>query len=94
MGDFRLIVNAARRTVGNKDINLGVVGKNLPAFILGAHDCGGIGLVANAALKAGERFAAKLPGSGVHIHDADFIHVVAAAVVPVNADFWNMFDLF
>lgn len=94
MGDFCLVVNAARRTVGNKDINLGVVGKNLPAFLLGVHDCGWIGLIANAALEAGKRFTLVLPSSGVHIHDANFVHIVATAVVSVNADFWNMFDLF
>ena len=43
-------------------------------------------------MEAGESFAAILPGCGMKIKDADFLHVSATTVVAVNADFGDMLN--
>ena len=67
MGDFRFVINATWWAVCDKDVDLRVVGENLPGFLLRIHDGEWVGFVANAALEAGEGFAAELPGGAVEV---------------------------
>lgn len=92
MSYFWLIINAARWTVGNKNVDLRVIRQNLPNFFLGIHDGVGIWFVAHAALETSESFAAILPGCGMKIEDADLIHISATTVIAVNADFGDMLN--
>ena len=92
MGNFIFVVNAAWWAMGDENVDLWVVFEDLPGFFLGEHDGFGIGFVADAALEAGEGLALELPGGGVEVHDANFGHIIAAAVVTVDADFRNMRD--
>ena len=57
MGNFCFIIDAAWWAVRDKDIYLRVVCENLPGFLLRIHDGERVGLVADAALEAGECFA-------------------------------------
>lgn len=91
--DFIFVVDAARWTVGDKDINLRVIREYWPDFLLGVHDGVWIRFVANAALETGERFAAIVPGGRMKIQNANFFHVLTAAMVAINADFRDMSDL-
>ena len=90
VGDLVFVVDAAGRTMRDKNVDLRIVGEDAVDFVLSVHDGVWVGLVADAALKAGKGLPFVTPGGGMEIENAEFFHVLAAVVIAVDANFGNM----
>lgn len=92
VGDLVFVVDAARRTMRDKDVDLRIVGEDAVDFVLGIHDGVRVGFVADTALKAGKGLPFVTPGGSMEIKDAEFFHILTAVVIAVDANFGNMGD--